>query len=182
MLAQLSIWLSNVFRLGLKELASLASDKVLFTFIIYSFSFSVYSVATGVKTEIENASIAVVDSDRSALSSRLREAFAPGCDGSRVPIECDHRSLRTYLFQNGGAVAAATESRVHVAAAGSKIESGQHFLQKHRRVHQHDRALTTTAFRVRVAAPRRSRRPSATARGCRSTTPRPTARTDCPDR
>ena len=60
-------WLSNVFRLGLKELASLASDKVLFTFIIYSFSFSVYSVATGVKTEIENASIAVVDSDQSAL-------------------------------------------------------------------------------------------------------------------
>ena len=69
------VWLSNVFRLGLKELASLASDKVLFTFIIYSFSFSVYSVATGVKTEIENASIAVVDSDQSALSSRLREAF-----------------------------------------------------------------------------------------------------------
>jgi ABC-2 type transport system permease protein len=68
-------WLSNVFRLGLKELASLVSDKVLFAFIIYSFSFSVYSVATGVKTEIENASIAVVDGDRSALSSRLREAF-----------------------------------------------------------------------------------------------------------
>jgi ABC-2 type transport system permease protein len=75
MLTSISVWLSNVFRLGLKEMASLASDKVLFTFIIYSFSFSVYSVATGVKTEIENASIAVVDSDRSALSSRLREAF-----------------------------------------------------------------------------------------------------------
>ena len=71
----ISIWLSNVFRLGLKEMASLASDKVLVAFIIYSFSFSVYSVATGVKTEIENASIAVVDSDRSALSSRLHEAF-----------------------------------------------------------------------------------------------------------
>jgi ABC-2 type transport system permease protein len=40
-----------------------------------AFSFSVYSVATGVKTEIENASVAVVDGDRSALSSRLREAF-----------------------------------------------------------------------------------------------------------
>ena len=56
MLTSITVWLSNVFRLGLKELASLASDKVLFTFIIYSFSFSVYSVATGVKTEIENAS------------------------------------------------------------------------------------------------------------------------------
>jgi ABC-2 type transport system permease protein len=68
-------WISNVFRLGLKELASLASDKVLFAFIVYSFSFSVYSVATGVKTEIENASVAVIDGDHSALSSRLREAF-----------------------------------------------------------------------------------------------------------
>ncbi|QQP93529.1 ABC transporter permease (plasmid) [Skermanella sp. TT6] len=71
----MTTWLSNVFRLGLKELASLAGDKVLFAFILYSFSFSVYSVATGVKTEIENASVAVVDGDHSALSSRLREAF-----------------------------------------------------------------------------------------------------------
>ena len=69
------VWLSNMFRLGIKELASLASDKVLFAFIVYSFSFSVYSVATGVKTEIENASVAVVDGDQSALSSRIREAF-----------------------------------------------------------------------------------------------------------
>lgn len=74
-LPALRIFLSNVFRLGLKELASLATDKVLVAFIVYSFSFSVYSVATGVKTEIENANIAVVDSDRSALSSRINESF-----------------------------------------------------------------------------------------------------------
>lgn len=68
-------WLSNVFRLGVKELASLASDKVLALFVIYSFSFAVYSEATGVKTDIANAPVAVVDSDRSPLSARIQDGF-----------------------------------------------------------------------------------------------------------
>jgi ABC-2 type transport system permease protein len=68
-------WLLNVFRLGLKEFASLASDKVLAVFILYSFSVSIYTIATGVKTEVANAPVAVVDSDRSALSGRLRDGF-----------------------------------------------------------------------------------------------------------
>jgi ABC-2 type transport system permease protein len=68
-------WLANVFRLGGKEFASLASDKVLAVFIVYSFTFSVYSVATGIKTEVADARIAIVDSDRSALSVRIHDAL-----------------------------------------------------------------------------------------------------------
>jgi ABC-2 type transport system permease protein len=68
-------WLANVFRLGLKEFSSLASDKVLAIFIVYSFSASIYSVATGVKTDVSNAPVAVVDSDQSVLSGRLRDGF-----------------------------------------------------------------------------------------------------------
>lgn len=68
-------WLSNVFRLGVKEFASLASDTVLVFFIIYSFSFSVYSEATGITTNVTNAPIAIVDSDRSALSTRIADAL-----------------------------------------------------------------------------------------------------------
>lgn len=68
-------WLSNVFRLGLKEFASLASDKVLAIFIIYSFSLAIYSVATGIKTDVANAPVAIVDSDRSALSARIQDGF-----------------------------------------------------------------------------------------------------------
>lgn len=71
----MSRWLSNVFRLGLKELASLVRDKVLFLFIIYSFSYNVYSVATGIKTDVANAPLAIVDSDRSVLSTRIRDGF-----------------------------------------------------------------------------------------------------------
>jgi ABC-2 type transport system permease protein len=68
-------WLANVFRLGLKELASLASDKVLAIFIVYSFSLAVYSHATGVKTEVANAPVAVIDSDHSVLSGRIQDGF-----------------------------------------------------------------------------------------------------------
>ena len=68
-------WLSNVFRLGVKELASLASDMVLAFFVVYSFSFSVYSEATGITTDVANAPIAIVDSDHSALSTRIADAL-----------------------------------------------------------------------------------------------------------
>lgn len=68
-------WLSNVYRLGLKEFSSLGSDKVLFAFIIYSFSLNIYSEATGIRTDVNNAAIAIVDSDRSALSARIRDGL-----------------------------------------------------------------------------------------------------------
>jgi ABC-2 type transport system permease protein len=68
-------WFLNVFRLGLKELASLGSDKVLAIFIVYSFTFSIYSEATGINTEVANAPIAIVDSDQSALSARIHDGL-----------------------------------------------------------------------------------------------------------
>jgi len=67
--------LSNIFWLGLKELRSLAADPVLITLIIYAFSFAIYSQATGISHELRNASIAIVDEDRSPLSERIRDAF-----------------------------------------------------------------------------------------------------------
>ena len=71
----MSRWLSNVFRLGFKEFASLRRDKVLAFFIIYSFSYAVYSVATGINTDVANALLAIVDSDHSALSARIQDGF-----------------------------------------------------------------------------------------------------------
>jgi ABC-2 type transport system permease protein len=68
-------WLANVLRLGRKELASLASDKVLAILIVYAFSVSIYTVATGVQTDLVNASVAIVDGDRSALSARIRDGL-----------------------------------------------------------------------------------------------------------
>ncbi len=76
--------LENIFRLGLKELVSLAYDPVLSILILYSFTFAVYSPAKNAQMELANASVAIVDEDRSTLSMRIHDAllapffFPPG--------------------------------------------------------------------------------------------------------
>ncbi|KAG1649462.1 Inner membrane transport permease YhhJ [Nymphon striatum] len=70
-------WLSNIYRLGLKELRSLRADPVLILLIAYVFSFAVYAVATGAKLEVINASVAYVDLDRSDLTGRIVGAILP---------------------------------------------------------------------------------------------------------
>ncbi len=67
--------LKNIYRLGIKELNSLRRDRVLLFLIVFTFSFAIYSVATGVQTELRNASIAIVDEDHSNLSRQIRAAF-----------------------------------------------------------------------------------------------------------
>lgn len=69
--------LTNVYRLGLKELISLRYDPVLVLLIIYAFTFAIIAPARGVKLELQNASVAVVDEDRSQLSARLADALRP---------------------------------------------------------------------------------------------------------
>ena len=70
-------WFANIFRLGVKEIYSLLRDPVLMGLIVYSFTFAIYTVANGVQTELNNAAIAIVDEDRSELSSRIAGAFLP---------------------------------------------------------------------------------------------------------
>ena len=67
--------LARIFRLGVKELRSLKADPVLVALIVYTFTVAVYTVANGAKFEVENAAVAVVDEDRSMLSTRLRDAL-----------------------------------------------------------------------------------------------------------
>jgi ABC-2 type transport system permease protein len=69
--------LLNIFWLGLKELRSLFSDLVMVLFVIYAFTGAIYIQATGTSSQVNNASIAFVDEDRSALSQELINAFSP---------------------------------------------------------------------------------------------------------
>jgi ABC-2 type transport system permease protein len=69
--------LSNIFRLGLKELRSLAADKVLLGLIVWAFSGAIYEAATGVSQQLNNAPVAIVDEDNSPLSARLADALYP---------------------------------------------------------------------------------------------------------
>ncbi|MBB1073448.1 ABC transporter permease [Rhodoferax sp. 4810] len=69
--------LSNIYRLGLKELRSLVADKVLLVLIIWAFSGGIYVATTASSTELHNAPVAVVDEDQSPLSRRLVDALYP---------------------------------------------------------------------------------------------------------
>jgi ABC-2 type transport system permease protein len=69
--------LRNILWLGFKEFRSLISDSVMMLFVVYAFTFAIYSQATGTSNEVNNASIAFTDEDRSALSQELFNAFYP---------------------------------------------------------------------------------------------------------
>jgi len=69
--------LINIFWLGIKELKSVLSDKVLVVFVLYAFTWTIYQQATGTSNEVNNASIAFADEDQSSLSKALLGAFYP---------------------------------------------------------------------------------------------------------
>jgi ABC-2 type transport system permease protein len=69
--------LLNIFWLGVKEIRSLMSDTVMVIFVIYAFTLAIHVQATGTSSEVNNASIAFVDEDGSALSKELFNAFYP---------------------------------------------------------------------------------------------------------
>jgi len=67
--------LKNIFWLGTKELRSFFSDSVMVAFLVWSFSLSVYSEATGTAESVNNASIVIVDADHSTLSRQIAAAL-----------------------------------------------------------------------------------------------------------
>ncbi|EQB16748.1 MULTISPECIES: ABC transporter permease [Sphingobium] len=69
--------LSNIYRLGVKELWSLWRDPMMLVLIIFTFTFAVYSSASSMPETLQNASIAIVDEDASPLSQRIVSAFYP---------------------------------------------------------------------------------------------------------
>lgn len=66
----------KILWLGLKELRSIRADPVVLVLIVYTFSFAIYTVATGAKFEVEHASVGIVDEDHSQLSRQIQAAIA----------------------------------------------------------------------------------------------------------
>ena len=73
----MKIFLSNTYRLGVKELWSLRRDVVMMVVIVYTFTLSIYISATAMPDSLHHASIAIVDEDASPLSARIISAFYP---------------------------------------------------------------------------------------------------------
>ena len=67
--------LLHILALGLKELNSIRADPILLALTVYTFSYAVYAVATGAKTEVDHVSTAIVDEDHSELSRLIRQAI-----------------------------------------------------------------------------------------------------------
>lgn len=69
--------LDNIYRLGVKELWSLARDPILVALVFFSFTVTIYSSATAIPETLYQVSLAVVDEDVSPLSGRVINAFYP---------------------------------------------------------------------------------------------------------
>ena len=69
--------LSNIWRLGIKELWSLVRDPMMLVLIVYTFTVSIYVAATAMPESLHKAAIAIVDEDDSPLSARIVASFYP---------------------------------------------------------------------------------------------------------
>jgi ABC-2 type transport system permease protein len=68
---------ANIWYLGVKELRSLRRDPILLALIVYAFTVAIYAAATAISEVLSKTPIAIVDEDRSPLSTRLVDAFYP---------------------------------------------------------------------------------------------------------
>lgn len=66
---------ANVLHLGVKELRSLWHDTAMLLLMVFAFTASIYTAATGIPETLHRAPLAIVDEDHSPLSARIHEAF-----------------------------------------------------------------------------------------------------------
>jgi len=69
--------LANIYRLGIKELWSLARDPLLIVLVLWSFTVMIFIAARALPETLQNASIAIADEDSSPLSAQIVSAFYP---------------------------------------------------------------------------------------------------------
>lgn len=69
--------LRHVFWLGVQELKSTVRDPVLLLFILYAFTLYVATAGSGLSLDVRNASVAVIDRDRSPVSRALLRSLRP---------------------------------------------------------------------------------------------------------
>lgn len=103
--------LSNIYRLGIKELWSLRRDPIMLVLIVYTFTVSIYSAATAQPDTLHKAPIAVVDEDASPLSGRIVEAFFR------------RSSTRPRSFHHRPSTGVSTPARTHSRSISRRISS-----------------------------------------------------------
>lgn len=92
--------LANIFRLVIKELRSIRADPTMLVLVVYAFSISVNTVATGAVTEATKLSVGIVDEDGSDLSRQIAAGLVPPTfqrpvyiQATDIDREMDHGNL-----------------------------------------------------------------------------------------
>src|SRR3974390_1553984 len=132
----------NIFRLVIKELRSIRSDPTMLILVIYAFSISVNTVATGAVTEATNLSVGIADEDGSELSRQIAEAlvrptFQPAVQirASEIDIKMDQGELLFVVeippnFQAHVLAQRKTEVQINVdATAVAQAGNGANYLK-----------------------------------------------------
>ena len=69
--------LGNILWLSMKEVQSLSRDWFMLGLVVFSFTFSVISMAKNTAQEVHDATIAIADEDQSQLSRAIGQSFLP---------------------------------------------------------------------------------------------------------
>jgi ABC-2 type transport system permease protein len=90
----------NTIKLVVKELRSIRADPTMLVLVVYAFSISVNTVATGAVTDATKLSVGIVDEDGSSLSRQIAEALLPPTfqpavqiRASEIDAKMDHGEL-----------------------------------------------------------------------------------------
>jgi ABC-2 type transport system permease protein len=86
-LSQLHRSLLNVAWLSLKEVRSLLSDWFMLGLVIFTFTFSIISMAQNTAQEVHNATIGIADEDQSQLSHAIASTFLPPYFKPTEPVD-----------------------------------------------------------------------------------------------
>ncbi len=78
---------ARILRLGVKELRSIARDRMLLGMVVVGFSVMIYLAAGAATRELHDTPIAFVDEDGSPLAARLQAAFQP--PHFKTPVRID---------------------------------------------------------------------------------------------
>ena len=134
--------LVNIFRLVIKELRSIRSDPTMLILVVYAFSISVNTVATGAVTEATNLSVGIADEDGSELSRQIAEGlvrptFQPAVQirASEIDAKMNNGELLFVVeippnFQANVLAQRKTETQINVdATAVAQAGNGANYLK-----------------------------------------------------
>ena len=100
---RLLLWLDRMTAMTVKELKQLSRDPILLIVIVYFFTADIYVAGSGIRMDLKQASIVVLDHDHSAASRDLIYRFRPPYFDLKGEIASEYEARE--LLDRGGVLA-----------------------------------------------------------------------------